>query len=322
MPLHRYSTALPAVVDVTLRDGGYANDHQFSLDEACALIGGLAEAGLPNIEVGYFSPEDSGDVRPTACCPPEYLRTLRSLRGRARLLVMAHAAAVPLHAYAPLAAGGIDAVRLPCSPASLNGLRPHLEAIHAAGMRASVNLIRISELHPQIILNCARMAEEMGADWLYLADSNGMLVPEDVFEIVKLVSGGISIPVGLHLHNGLGLAFINALYGLQAGARMIDGSVGGLGKGGGNLPLEVFAAYLNGLGASFDIARIVDTAETGLSRWLQGVRESATNAISSLLNLNLDAIAALRQESIREQVPFLDLVSRRLRPAVEVPSLA
>ena len=321
MPLDRYSTAMPTVVDVTLRDGGYANDHQFSFDEACALVRGLAAAGLPNVEVGYFAPEHARDGRVTASCPVDYLEALAELRGRANLLVMAHAGAVPLTAYARLGAAGVKAVRLPCSPAALPGLQPHVEAIRKSGMSCSINLIRISELHPQVILNCARIAEAMGADWLYLADSNGMLVPEDVFEVVKLVTGGVSIPVGLHLHNGLGLSFINALYGLQAGARMIDGSVGGMGKGGGNLPLEVFTAYLNGIGASFDIARIVETAETGLSRWMDGVRESATNAISSLLNLNLDAIAALRQQSIRDQVPLLDLVSRRLSPAPAVASL-
>ena len=315
MPLDRYSTGMPTVVDVTLRDGGYANDHQFSFDEACALVRGLADAGLPNIEVGYFTPSQPGDGRPTACCPIDYLQALAELRGRASLLVMAHAALVGLEAYARIAAAGVAAVRLPCSPAALPALRPHLVAIHEAGMRCSINLIRISELAPQVVMACARTAEAMGADWLYLADSNGMLVPEDVFELVQPVCAELSIPVGLHLHNGLGLSFINALYGLKAGARMIDGSLAGMGKGGGNLPLEVFAAYLNGIGGAFDIGRMVETAESGLSRWMGGVRESATNAISSLLNLNLDAIADLRQQSIRDQVPLLDLVSQRLSPA-------
>lgn len=321
MPLDRYATGTPTVVDVTLRDGGYANGHRFSFEEAYAVVRGLAAAGLANIEVGYFSPAQTEADRPTASCPIAYLQAVAELRGPASLLVMVHGAGVALSAYPPLAQAGVSTVRLPCSPPTLPALRAHVDAIHGLGMRCSINLIRISELHLQVILGCARSAEAMGADWLYLADSNGMLVPEDVFEIVQQVVAAVSIPVGLHLHNGLGLSFINALSGLQAGARLIDGSIGGMGKGGGNLPLELFTAYLNSIGrGAFDVARIVETAETGLARWLDGVREDATNAISSLLNLNLDAIGALRQQSIRDQVPLLDLVAQRLGPASAVAS--
>lgn len=321
MPLDRYLIGTPTVVDVTLRDGGYANDHRFAFEEACAVVQGLAGAGLTNIEVGYFAPSHASHDRLTACSPIEYLRALAELRGQASLLVMVHAAELPLSAYAPLAAAGVARVRLPCSPATLPNLGPHVEAIHELGMRCSINLIRISEIHPPAIVRCARTAEAIGADWVYLADSNGTLVPEDILEIVQPVAAAVSIPVGLHLHDGLGLGFINALYGLRAGAQLIDGSVGGMGKGGGNLRLELFAAYLNSTGrAAFDVTGIVETAERGLGRWLDGVREGATNAISSLLNLNLDAIAALRRDSIRDQVALLDLVARRLGPVPAVAS--
>ena len=58
------------VIDVTLRDGGYVNDHGFTPQQAAALVAGLAASGLDYVEIGYYRPHDEAlyDGRPAACC--------------------------------------------------------------------------------------------------------------------------------------------------------------------------------------------------------------------------------------------------------------
>src|SRR3712207_8168868 len=47
------------------------------------------------------------------------------------------------------------------------------------------SLIRLSERTPEEVISCARRAEEMGADWLYTADSNGSMFPDDIEELYR-----------------------------------------------------------------------------------------------------------------------------------------
>ena len=55
----------------------------------------------------------------------------------------------------------------------------------------------------------------------------------------------LSVPVGFHAHNNLGLAIGNSLAALKAGASFVDGSLGGLGAGAGNTSTEMLIAVLN-----------------------------------------------------------------------------
>ena len=67
----------------------------------------------------------------------------------------------------------------------------------------------------------------MGADWLYIADSNGSLFPERVTEIFRELSNEVRMSLGFHAHDSLHLAFANSLAAIRAGGSMLDSSLGG-----------------------------------------------------------------------------------------------
>jgi 4-hydroxy 2-oxovalerate aldolase len=77
-----------------------------------------------------------------------------------------------------------------------------------------------------------------GATAVILMDSSGHFLQTEVSERVDAIKNVLSIEVGFHAHNNLGLAVANAHAAVSAGALIVDGASMGLGAGAGNAQLE------------------------------------------------------------------------------------
>jgi 2-isopropylmalate synthase len=75
-----------------------------------------------------------------------------------------------------------------------------------------------------------------------LADTNGCLHPQETSELVAAAVQALAdlpeVSLGVHLHNDLGLATAGTLAAVEAGARHVEVTVGGIGTRSGNAPLE------------------------------------------------------------------------------------
>jgi 2-isopropylmalate synthase len=76
-----------------------------------------------------------------------------------------------------------------------------------------------------------------GADLIVLCDTNGGAMPGELEATMSDVVPAIDLPVGIHTHNDCGLAVANTLVAVQAGARMVQGTVNGYGERCGNADL-------------------------------------------------------------------------------------
>src|SRR5258708_40294693 len=93
------------------------------------------------------------------------------------------------------------------------------------------------------------------------------MLPHDAAARVAALCEAISIPVGFHAHNNLGVAVGNTLAALEAGASQIGGTLRSLGAGAGNAPTEVLVAALKklGLAPDYGLFRLTDLAEDVVS---------------------------------------------------------
>ncbi|RNB87310.1 citramalate synthase [Brevibacillus fluminis] len=82
-----------------------------------------------------------------------------------------------------------------------------------------------------------KAAEEAGADWVVLCDTNGGSLPDEVFTIVSAVVPQLAVPLGIHAHNDGELAVANTLAAIRAGAMQVQGTVNGIGERCGNANL-------------------------------------------------------------------------------------
>jgi isopropylmalate/homocitrate/citramalate synthase len=148
---------------------------------------------------------------------------------------------------------------------------------HADGIRASLTI--------SVAFGCpfegrvdpgrvAEIAERLAAtrpDELVLADTIGAATPTQTRRLVERVAV-LGTPVGGHFHNTRNTGFTNAVAALEAGASMLDASVGGLGgcpfapKATGNIATEDLVYLLDGEGIETDVEleRLI-----AVSEWLE-----------------------------------------------------
>jgi isopropylmalate/homocitrate/citramalate synthase len=115
----------------------------------------------------------------------------------------------------------------------------------------------------------AELCEQLDADEIVLADTIGVAAPRQVRSLVERTGAA-----GAHLHNTRNTGYANALAALEAGATVLDASVGGLGgcpyapRATGNIATEDLVYLLEGEGieTGVDLDALVS-----VSRWLEGV---------------------------------------------------
>lgn len=150
----------------------------------------------------------------------------------------------------------------------------------AAGITAQVTIATAfgcpftGPVDPARVVAMARELAAAGPVEIALADTIGVAVPAEVSALVGAVRQAVApLPVRVHFHNTRGTGIANVWAAVEAGAGVVDGSIGGLGGcpfapgAAGNVASEDVAWMLerSGVATGLDLARLVDTA-----RWLGG----------------------------------------------------
>ena len=323
------SQTIPQILDVTLRDGGYVNDWRFPIPNALAIVSTLANGGMPYIEVGYYHPQHSSSngsgyhSGPAAYCHHEYLQAMSRVCGNSKLAVMVHLNEVLPTDYTFLVDHDISIVRFVVPGSNIQQLEPHIDAAHAAGLTVSVNLIRASQRSDENILLCARTAQDLGADWLYIADSNGSLFPNRVERVFReLRKNSICVSAFMRMIRSISLS--RTVWQRSGGATLLDSSLGGMGKGAGNLVTELICSYFKTFyEAQFSIAEFTTVACNTLNESIRGDHLSrCESTLSALLDLNADKLKQKVAAAKQAQRPLLLELEADLEAQLMVPQVA
>jgi 2-isopropylmalate synthase len=98
---------------------------------------------------------------------------------------------------------------------------------------------------PAYTTACYQAADEAGASYLVLCDTNGGSLPSEIADITRALLKNIKRgKLGIHTHDDCGLGVANALAGIEAGALQIQGTVNGYGERTGNCNLVTAIANL------------------------------------------------------------------------------
>lgn len=124
-----------------------------------------------------------------------------------------------------------------------------------------------------------------GVAEIALADTIGVAVPVDVkrrFEAARAIAG--EVPLRAHFHNTRNTGYSNALAAVDAGVRILDASLGGIGgcpfapKATGNIATEdlVYSLHRSGIETGIDLTELLAASE-----WLAEVLERPTPSLVS-----------------------------------------
>ncbi|QGP90900.1 4-hydroxy-2-oxovalerate aldolase [Neomoorella glycerini] len=259
------NTKLIHVVDTTLRDGSHAVSHQFTAEQIAAIAGGLDAAGVEYIEVSHGDglAGSSYNYGWALLNEEEMLKAAAGAIKKSNLTVLLLPGIGTQEDLEMAAHCGAKAVRVATHVTEADIGEQHIGMAKKLGMQAFGFLMMCHMAPPEKVVEQARLFESYGADFIYVADSAGAMLPEDVKARVGAVVEAVKVPVGFHAHNNLTMATANALAAVEAGATFLDGACRGLGAGAGNAQTEALVGVLEKLGyqTGVDFYKIMDVAE-------------------------------------------------------------
>jgi hydroxymethylglutaryl-CoA lyase len=153
-------------------------------------------------------------------------------------------------------------VRRLCELRDASSHKPLVNAAISMALGCSI----VGEVDPKEVLRLTERLYEAGVDMVAIADTVGYAGPKQVGELTKaVVKIAGSKPVCVHLRDTRGMGIANASAALDAGARILDGSLAGLGGcpfapgATGNVVFEdlVFLCESKGFATGIDIDRLI-----------------------------------------------------------------
>ena len=233
------------LIDVTLRDGGHQVDFNWPnkfLSKYFPAISGVQQ--LDFVELGYWSQTEKSLNR-FYNMTPNVLEELveLGLSSKASVMIDYHYCSHHMSSYrSDVFEQNVDLVRL-CSRREdiSEAVKFGRQLIDELGVKLSLNFFNITNYSKQEIEYCIEKGKEAGATFLYFADTHGALnlfKERNVYEEYANIINDNEMIAGLHLHDHSGKAYLNFCIGQEIGFGSFDCSLGGMGKGVGNLRME------------------------------------------------------------------------------------
>lgn len=254
------------ICDPTLRDGSHAIQHRLTADQIASYCRAASGAGVSIVEIGHGNGlgASSLQVGESLLTDRQMLETGKQNLGQSRLGIhVIPGFATINHDLRPALALGVDVVRVASHCTEADTTRRHIGFVREQGRQAFGVLMMSHMAAVNVLVEEAQKMESYGAEAVIIMDSAGGYLPDQVRERMRALVESLSITVGFHAHNNLGMAVANTLAAMESGAGILDGTARGFGAGAGNTPIELLVALAGRLGyeTGIDLYKILDAAE-------------------------------------------------------------
>ena len=250
------------ITDTTLRGGSHSVRHQFSVEDTRRIVEALDEAQIDIIEVGHGDGLAGSTCNYGFSAAPEIeaVRAAAQAAKRAKIAVLLLPGIGTVPDLVQTREAGATVVRVATHVTEADISHEHISEAKKMGFFVVGFLMMAHRGSATRVLEEAKKMASYGADVVYATDSAGALLPDGVRERIGILHEHLSVPIGFHSHNNLGLAIGNSLAAIDAGATYIDGSLGGLGAGAGNTATEMLVAVLEraGVNKKADLFKSID----------------------------------------------------------------
>ncbi len=255
------------LLDCTLRDGGYLNNWDFGEYDFRFTIDNLVKSGIDIAEIGFLRNEKTqkgravfGDIRDTS----EYLEPYVEKKHPLFSLMAEQFNPYPIEKIPYKDQTNIDIVRVIIWKRLIPEAVEYLKGYSDKGYKVCVQPERVNQYTIDEFKSMIESFQKINPMGIYVVDSNGLLSKRKLLEYLRAADENMdsNIHLGYHGHNNLletvGTAESFAEMNLDRNI-IIDGSVLGMGRSSGNLPIELIAKYLNdNWDCNYGILELVD----------------------------------------------------------------
>jgi len=255
------------VHDMTLRDGMHPKRHLMTLAQMIHIATGLDEAGVPLIEVTHGDGLGGSSVNYgfPAHTDEEYLGAVIPQMKQAKISALLIPGIGTVDHLKMAHEIGVHTIRVATHCTEADVSEQHIKMARKLDMDTVGFLMMAHMASPEKLVEQARLMEGYGANCIYVTDSAGYMLPDDVKARLSAVRAALKpeTELGFHGHHNMAMGVANSIAAIEAGANRIDAAAAGLGAGAGNTPMEVFIAVCDrmGIDTGVDTFKISDVAE-------------------------------------------------------------
>ena len=266
---------IPDILEVTLRDGSYLIDFQFTAEDTATIAAALESIGFRWIEVGHglgLNASNAGKGM-AAATDEEYMEAAAQALEHAKW-GMFFIPGIGREEDIRLAASyGMSFIRIGTNVTEADQAEPYIALAKELGLIVSYNAMKSYAVSPAEFGAVVAKVHGWGADIACLVDSAGSMDPDSVAAYLRAAKTESASPLGYHGHDNLSLAMANTLRAIEEGAVLVDSSLQGMGRSAGNTVTEVLVAILQRRGSlqHIDLKAAMDVGQ-GLIQPLLGKR--------------------------------------------------
>lgn len=307
------------VLDCTIRDGGLMNNWQFSKEMVKDIFHHLALAGVDYVELGYrvdkkmFPPSDHGIWR---FCDEEDIREV-AYDCATKVSVMCDVGRTDYDAFVPASESLVRMFRVATYVKEIDKAIHLINHIKALGYEVTCNIMAVStNLEPDLD-EALDQISQTNVDVLYLVDSFGYFYSEQIHYLADKYRAKFPAnrELGIHCHNNQQLAFANTVEGIIKNINYVDGSIYGMGRGGGNCTTELLLAFLKN--PKFDLAPVLYLIEKYFVKMKDELKwgyEIPYMVTGSMNKHPRPALAFMKDQLMGKEKSIVDFYQEMLQP--------
>lgn len=239
------------LLDCTLRDGGYVNDWRFGKDTIKGFGHKIAQTGIEMFEVGFLKGDSFDEDR--AVFPDfDSLKSMIQPKDKKMLYVgmLDMSAPLPKERIPQYDGTSLDIIRIIFKKDKIDEAYEYCKYVQEKGYRISVNFVGTDMYSDVEFVEGIEKFNQLNPFAMAIVDSFGLIKRKHFLRLVYLADNNMApgITLGYHAHNNLQQAFGNAESLVEMNLKRdlcIDACVFGMGRGAGNLNMELFAEYMN-----------------------------------------------------------------------------
>ena len=235
------------IIDCSFRDGGYYTNWDFEDNVVDAYIQAMNALPVDYVELGYRNLPSKEYLGKFGYSPLSVLRKIHQMSSK-KLGVMLNEKSTRLENLPKLLKpiiGLVDIIRIAVDPKNFDRAITLAIAVKDMGFKVGLNIMYMSKWKED--KNFIEKLNKLNdvVDIIYLVDSFGSIMPKEIRKIIREIKSSTTCAIGFHGHNNLQLGLINTLTAIEEGCEFVDTTVLGMGRGAGNLNLELLLTVLN-----------------------------------------------------------------------------